>query len=163
MKLPGRIYFGQQLTTGFRSADQSKIRLAISLRRIDSGDIPASARVSTSVGTTPSLPGGSRDQSRRKRTVSEAGFESSPIEQNSSISQEQQQEAAETEVVECLYCQMECNVVGIQYYTGISVSSPINGWLRMRLGLVGPGEEVQLTREPHNPYDAYAFFQSRSL
>lgn len=126
MNLLTRIYFNQSLTTGFRSADRSKIRLAISLRRIDPTDIPGSARVSTSVRATPSLPGSSQDQSRRKRTVIEAGFEISPTEPNLSTSQEQL-EAVEDEVVDYLYCAMVCSVVGIQYYTGISVSYPNNG------------------------------------
>ncbi|KAF9024848.1 hypothetical protein BDZ89DRAFT_1068783 [Hymenopellis radicata] len=49
-------------------------------------------------------------------------------------------EALEEETHEELYTSMRTNVVGIQYYKG----------------LVGPGEEVILQREPHNAYDRNA-------
>jgi SWI/SNF-related matrix-associated actin-dependent regulator of chromatin subfamily A3 len=106
----------------FRPADQSKIRLALSLKRIDPADIPASARVSTSVRATSSLP--SSSQRSRKRTVTQAGFESSSVNQNLSATQEQQdEEVVEEEVVDELYCQFASKVVGVQYYTGTSIFS----------------------------------------
>ncbi|EIN11511.1 hypothetical protein PUNSTDRAFT_111629 [Punctularia strigosozonata HHB-11173 SS5] len=46
----------------------------------------------------------------------------------------------EEDAVDELYCQMKTNVVGIQYYDG----------------LVGPGEQVRLVREPSNKYDRNA-------
>ncbi|KAF8919761.1 SNF2 family N-terminal domain-containing protein [Mucidula mucida] len=52
-----------------------------------------------------------------------------------------QDETLEEETREELYTSMRTNVVGIQYY---------KGWFG------GPGEEVILNREPHNPYDRNA-------
>jgi SWI/SNF-related matrix-associated actin-dependent regulator of chromatin subfamily A3 len=107
----------------FRPADQSKIRLAISLQRIDPVDIPVSARGKL-VRATPSVP--STSQNHRKRTVTEAGFASVSTGQNSSAAQElQEEEAVEEEVADELYCEMVTKVVGIQYYTGTSPIFPL--------------------------------------
>ncbi|KAG6873428.1 hypothetical protein C0995_015853 [Termitomyces sp. Mi166 len=50
------------------------------------------------------------------------------------------EETPDEEIADELYCIMNTNVVGIQYYTG----------------LVGPGEQVMLIREPSNRYDRNA-------
>ncbi|KAG6887502.1 hypothetical protein C0992_012023 [Termitomyces sp. T32_za158] len=50
------------------------------------------------------------------------------------------EETPDEEIADELYCRMNTNVVGIQYYKG----------------LVGPGEQVMLIREPRNPYDSNA-------
>ncbi|KAG6845916.1 hypothetical protein H0H87_000722 [Tephrocybe sp. NHM501043] len=50
------------------------------------------------------------------------------------------EEVPEEEVVDELYCTLNSNVVGIQYYKG----------------LVGPGEQVALIREPTNRFDKNA-------
>jgi len=108
------------LTELFRPTDQSKIRLAISLQRIDPADIPVSAR-GKPVRTTPSVASTSQNH-LRKRTIAEAGFESVAINQNSSATQEQQEEeVVEEEVADELYCGMATKVAGVQYYTGTSL------------------------------------------
>jgi hypothetical protein len=54
-------------------------------------------------------------QNHQKRTVAEAGFASASTDQNSFVTQEQQEEVADE-----LYCDIVVKVVGIQYYTGNS-------------------------------------------
>lgn len=56
--------------------------------------------------------------------------------------EEEQEEinAYEEEPRDELYCVLNSKIVGVQYYTG----------------MVGPGEEVNLIREPHNKYDRHA-------
>ena len=48
-----------------------------------------------------------------------------------------EEEAGEPEVIDELYCVLNSQVVGVRYYNG----------------MVGPGEEIRLVREPHNQYD----------
>lgn len=139
----------------FRPADKVKIRLAISLQRIDPADIPVSTRLNRVITNTPSSVS-STSQTRQKRTVAQAGFESASTDRNSFATQEQEEEeVVEEEVVDELYCHLVAKVVGIQYYKGIFPHLLPKPYLNVRviLGLVGPGEEVRLLREPNNPYD----------
>jgi SWI/SNF-related matrix-associated actin-dependent regulator of chromatin subfamily A3 len=108
----------------FSSTDQSKIRLAISLQRIDPADIPLGAR-GKPVRTTPSVP--SASQKHRKRTITEAGLESVLTDRDSSTQVQQEEEVVEEEVADELYLDMVAKVVGIQYYTGTSPLFPSNG------------------------------------
>ncbi|KAF8200953.1 SNF2 family N-terminal domain-containing protein [Pholiota molesta] len=129
--------------TGFESLkpqDKNKIKLAISLRRIDPADVPPSARVAAPVNTAPPV--------QRKRSATQAGLsqtsqiatQSTPGSSSFPTTQQTQEEEPEEEPRDELYCTFVTSVVGIQYYKG----------------LVGPGEEVLLVREPHNPYDRNA-------
>ena len=112
-----------------RSTDQSKIRLAISLQRIEPADIPISAR-GKPVRATPSV--ASTSLSNRKRTVAEAGLESVLTDRNSSVTQEQQEEeVVEEDVADEIYCIMVATVVGIQYYTGNSPCFRLMAQLRV--------------------------------
>ena len=103
-----------------RPADQNKIKLAISLRRIDPADIPASARVTA--------PPPSNNPTQRKRSAAQAGLQQSSQTHMQSMpgsSQRNTQESIEEEVQEEdardeLYCSLKTNVVGIQYYKGMS-------------------------------------------
>ncbi|KAF9470596.1 hypothetical protein BDN70DRAFT_888939 [Pholiota conissans] len=130
---------------GFESLkpqDQNKIRMAISLRRIDPADVPASARVATPSNITVPL--------QRKRSATQAGLtqasqststQSARLSSSLTMTQEVlEEEPEEEDAVDELYCILPTSVVGIQYYRG----------------LVGPGEEVLLVREPQNPYDRNA-------
>lgn len=126
--------------------DQQKIRLAISLRRVDPADIPPSTQ-STSLATTAEPNAGSSNGKKRKAdkmtslssiAVPKARSVAATLTQPSE--EELAEEVAEEEVRDELYCTMHTNVVGIQYYKG----------------LVGPGEEVLLVREPLNAYDRNA-------
>lgn len=61
------------------------------------------------------------------------------------------------EVKDELYISLASQIVGLQYYGGNDYScyDPCQPSNRL-LGLVGPGEEVTLVREPHNKYDRNA-------
>ncbi|KAH7915183.1 SNF2 family N-terminal domain-containing protein [Hygrophoropsis aurantiaca] len=136
-----------------RPEDQAKVRLAMSRRRVDLSDVPESAKIPVSAtlrNVAPPAP----SQSKRKATfdVDPAKSGSSSIQTKNastssrhSIRSAQEEDSDEVmiiepETVDELYCMMDTNVVGIQYYKG----------------LVGPGEEVRLIREPHNQYDRNA-------
>jgi len=142
--------------------DQNKIRLAISLRRVDPADIPYTARVNIPPSTIPvSAPTTApATQMGQKRTSTQAGLTARPsvasAPSHSQANVEVEKEITEEEVRDELYCTMNTNVVGIQYYRGVFVcSSPLLVSNLVDLGLVGPGEEVLLVREPHNQYDRY--------
>ncbi|KAJ6625516.1 SNF2 family N-terminal domain-containing protein [Mycena sp. CBHHK59/15] len=127
-------------------ADQQKIRAAISRRRVDPNDIPATAKTTVEVPAEVSNPANS--QKKRK-----AAFEATASQASSSVAwsadgthvpamegEALEEEVAEVEVADELYVSMKTNVVGVQYYKG----------------LVGAGEEVMLNREPTNQYDRNA-------
>ncbi|RDB25140.1 DNA repair protein rad5 [Hypsizygus marmoreus] len=136
---------------GLTPQDQQKIRLAISLRRIDPADVPESAKAKPV--TTPAAAGPSARPSQQKRkaehdllSASQSSSTSPPLatqivrDATRRVEDEPMEEVDEEEVKDEVYCTMNTNVVGIQYYKG----------------LVGPGEEVLLVREPANPYDRNA-------
>ncbi|TBU43646.1 SNF2 family N-terminal domain-containing protein [Dichomitus squalens] len=138
-------------------ADQSKIRLAVGLGRIDSADIPASAK-----GPALSTPGPSQKKRKLQYESSSASQNTPPIPSQPSYSQpsssqplrsisgpplsqlsrlaEEIEDEPEEENRDELYVMLRTSIVGVQYYKG----------------LVGPGEEVLLVREPHNRYDRNA-------
>ncbi|KAJ3805975.1 SNF2 family N-terminal domain-containing protein, partial [Lentinula aff. lateritia] len=121
-------------------ADQQKIRTALATRRIAVTDIPVSAR--------PIIPPPPVLASSQKLTVvnpKKRKESSSIVTTTTSSSQRTEIDAAEDEPMEEevqdeLIVSLNTQVVGIQYYKG----------------LVGPGEEVILTREPSNRYDRNA-------
>lgn len=49
-----------------------------------------------------------------------------------------EEEIDEPEVIDELYCVLNSQVVGVRYYNG----------------MVGPGEEIRLVRQPHNEHDS---------
>ncbi|KAJ7251551.1 SNF2 family N-terminal domain-containing protein [Mycena haematopus] len=119
-------------------ADQTKIRTAISLRRVDASDVPVTAKV-PAANPAPSQ--------KRRRAEFEASQAASSSQASSSVSsrpqlqaEEEEDEIAEIEPPDELYVTMQTDVVGVQYYRG----------------MVGSGEEVRLIREPTNPYDQNA-------
>ncbi|KAF8893981.1 SNF2 family N-terminal domain-containing protein [Infundibulicybe gibba] len=122
--------------------DQQKIRLAVSIRRIDPANFPATSKPSSS-NTAPT----STQNGKKRKAVSlniSPGFASNESAVTSSThvaaSEEDVDVPLEEETKDELYCTLSTNVVGIQYYTG----------------LVGSGEAVMLVREPANPYDRNA-------
>ncbi|THH01126.1 hypothetical protein EW026_g1525 [Hermanssonia centrifuga] len=133
-----------------RSEDQNKIRIAVGLRRVDPVDVPESAKrivaglnngasSSTSAAPAPT-------QKKRKATFDAQPGPSQPrATQGPSASQlveddEIEEIVPEEESRDELYVMLKTNIVGVQYYKG----------------LVGPGEEVRLVREPTNKYDKNA-------
>ncbi|PIL34185.1 transcription factor [Ganoderma sinense ZZ0214-1] len=147
---------------GFKTlypADQSKVRLAVGLRRIDSADVPATAK-----DPALSTPGPSQKKRRLQYEASFGSQNSPPSSSQPSSSQPSSSQplrrisgpplsqiAQPVEEVEIedepeeesrdeLYVMLRTSIVGVQYYKG----------------LVGPGEEVSLVREPHNRYDRNA-------
>jgi SWI/SNF-related matrix-associated actin-dependent regulator of chromatin subfamily A3 len=100
--------------------DQQKIRLAISLRRVDPADIPPSAK-SVPLGTT-----AEGLSVKKKRKADERTSLSSnaipPPRSAATLTQpseeEPAEEVAEEEVRDEIYCTMHTSVVGIQYYKG---------------------------------------------
>ena len=104
--------------------DQQKIRLAISLRRVDPADIPASAKsVQTARLATAAKPNAGFSKNNKKRKADET---TSTVPTLRSVTgtlpqpseEDQAEEVAEEEVRDELYCTMHTNVVGIQYYKG---------------------------------------------
>jgi SWI/SNF-related matrix-associated actin-dependent regulator of chromatin subfamily A3 len=55
-----------------------------------------------------------------------------------------------------LYVIVPTQVVGIQYYTGLLLSSVFKLSKRIHVGYVGSGENVMLRREPTNQFDRNA-------
>ncbi|CDO69292.1 hypothetical protein BN946_scf184976.g11 [Trametes cinnabarina] len=147
-------------------ADQSKIRLAVGLRRVDPADIPPTAKAQDSAFSTPG-PSQRKRKFRYEASLSQGSpptssqsFVPPPSSSQPSLSQplrrisglspgipysqryqeEEVEDIPEEESRDELYVMLKTNVVGVQYYKG----------------LVGPGEEVILQREPHNKYDRNA-------
>lgn len=129
------------------------------MRRIDPADIPASARATAPLSST--------NPTQRKRSAAQAGLHHSSqthTQHTPGSSQHNAQESIEEEVQEEeardeLYCSLKTNVVGIQYYKGMApLTCYWNSILESHIGLVGPGEEVLLVREPQNQYDRYSWY-----
>ncbi|KAK7472758.1 hypothetical protein VKT23_000868 [Stygiomarasmius scandens] len=145
--------------SGFKDlklSDQQKIRRAIVERHVDPADIPATARkpeaprpqappVQTAVQrgapiqASTSATQASTGQNKRKAQDQALTSSQAPVSQVVDV--DDPEDNAPEEAIDELYCCLNTNVVGLQYYKG----------------LVGPGEEVLLIREPSNPYDVYVF------
>lgn len=82
---------------------------------------------------------GPSSQTNRQHTT-HPGSSAPRASQNASSQEEEVEEADvyEEESRDELYCIMSSKIVGVQYYKG----------------MVGPGEEIRLIREPHNAYDS---------
>ncbi|KAG5353743.1 hypothetical protein C0989_002526 [Termitomyces sp. Mn162] len=128
--------------------DQQKIRLAISIRRIDPADIPDSAKVKTTASASVTTNVQSNQKKRKaeqdSRLAASQAVNMAPktltLPSATQLAEDENiEETPDEEIADELYCSMKTNVVGIQYYKG----------------LVGPGEQVLLIREPGNPYDRY--------
>lgn len=151
----------------YRREDKAKVRKAIASRRVDPADVPESAKtLPTPITNTGVMAGGlgvtapTLNQKKRKalQEASAPASSSASSSHNPHSSQPQPlRRLAHREVIEILddedeveeideeprdelYCMMTAKIVGVQYYRG----------------MVGPGEEVRLAREPSNQYDRYA-------
>lgn len=116
-----------------RPEDQSKIRLAVGLRRVDPADIPASANAPVAASAAPSTPGPS--QKKRKAAFEAVGATASPSRTRAPASaqpvrhiveptatqiaeDEAVEEVAQDESVDELIVSMRASIVGVQYYKG---------------------------------------------
>ena len=128
--------------------DQQKIRIAVSLGRIDPADIPETARVKAPVRPTApvirhAIPSASTSTALKRKAgaVDPMALIPPPMTQGTRramIAEEEEDAATPVEEIQDeLYGQLTSEVVGIRHYRG----------------LVGPGEEVLLMREPTNAYD----------
>ncbi|TDL17295.1 hypothetical protein BD410DRAFT_794458 [Rickenella mellea] len=150
---------------GIRDDERKKVLQAISVRRIDPSDIPESAKaVSMSQANTASsntqqsngkkrksdsdstqvayAPGSSQASSSYGGSAmrpSQTGGRASEM-SLTQMEAEDVEDDVEEDAKDELYVMMNASIVGVQYYNG----------------LVGPGEEVSLVREPHNKYDRNA-------
>lgn len=138
-----------------RPEDQAKVRQAIVDQRVDPADVPLTAKVATpsaahvtpSTSQTPAL-----SQKKRKAAFEQAASSNSRLSSGKPAvrtatrpimhDDEDDDEVTiiEHDSVDVLYCTLRTSIVGVQYYKG----------------LVGPGEEVRLVREPQNQYDRNA-------
>ncbi|KAJ2925137.1 hypothetical protein H1R20_g11960, partial [Candolleomyces eurysporus] len=121
------------------SSDQQKVRLAVSLRRVDPSDVPTTAKVRSASGVA------TTSTAVKRKADSSTSLVPPPLTQGTRramIAEEEEAAAAplEEEARDEMYAFMNTDVVGIRHYRG----------------LVGPGEEVLLVREPQNPYDRNA-------
>ncbi|KAF9237896.1 hypothetical protein BU15DRAFT_75697 [Melanogaster broomeanus] len=141
-----------------------RLERAVATQRVDLADIPASAKLAAPPVPTvaaPPAPAPSQSgqasarpigQKKRKLVLSESSpslsqsgassTSATPVGArhlaNSALQDEDEEVTiVEPEPVDELYCEMNTSIVGVQYYKG----------------LVGPGEEVRLIREPRNQYD----------
>ncbi|KAK1224593.1 hypothetical protein PQX77_012488 [Marasmius sp. AFHP31] len=133
-----------------KPSDQQKIRKAVAMRRVDPSDIPQSARptpanvanASTSRPEKRKLPpvkSQARSPMSQPSTSQVRPAATPPSTRPAAIEDDAGTDNAE-EAIDELICEYTSKVVGIQYYHG----------------LVGPGEEVVLQREPTNRYDGNA-------
>ncbi|KAI9572249.1 SNF2 family N-terminal domain-containing protein [Boletus coccyginus] len=133
--------------------DQRKVRRAIALQGVDPADVPASAKVAALPMITfdASMPGPSShmmagQKRKHQPDVAETSWPLSLSVPNANTApaacgdEDEEATLIEPEPVDELYCVMKTSIVGIQYYEG----------------LVAPGEQVRLVRQPQNPYDRNA-------
>ncbi|KAI0779816.1 SNF2 family N-terminal domain-containing protein [Fomes fomentarius] len=148
---------------GFQSlmpADQSKIRLAVQLRRVNSVDIPPTAKdpilvapgpsqkkrklqYEASLGASQNTPPSSSQPRSSQPSSSQPLRRTSgpPLSQiRQTVEEVEVEDIPEEESRDEVYVWLRTSIVGVQYYKG----------------LVGSGEEVMLEREPQNQYDRNA-------
>ncbi|KAJ3993334.1 SNF2 family N-terminal domain-containing protein [Lentinula boryana] len=127
-------------------ADQQKIRVALAARRVAASDIlasadpsvaPISASASTTVTSRPTIV---NPRKRKGPGSNVPTCNTASSSQNTEVVVAEDEQMEEEEVQDELIVSMKAQVVGLQYYKG----------------LVGPGEEVILVREPNNIHDRNA-------
>lgn len=118
-----------------RPEDQSKIRMAIALRRVDPADIPASAKAAPNTTGAPPTPVSSQGPSQKKRKAAfeaaQAAVVSTPartpapqalrhlIPTATQIAEDETvEDVAQEESIDELIVSMKASIVGVQYYKG---------------------------------------------
>ena len=123
------------LLVNHRDSDQNKIRMAVSLGRIDPNDIPTSAKPRITSVNNASQP----SSSQGKRTATQAGLDlasqrlraalsGGSSTAHRSIEEEIEEEPSEEEIRDEIYCNMVTSVVGIQYYKGLCPNFVLQGF-----------------------------------
>jgi SWI/SNF-related matrix-associated actin-dependent regulator of chromatin subfamily A3 len=152
--------------------DQQKVRKAVSNRRLDISNIPATTKISDSNQLNAASVSGPNHKKRKAALEASqpAGSHVPPPQTSGSIKLQplaeeeiEEDESQEEEPRDEVYCTMMTKIVGIQYYQGKQSSSHLfffHYWI-FTAGLVGAGEEVILVRQPHNEYDRSEWFPSR--
>ncbi|KAF8520324.1 SNF2 family N-terminal domain-containing protein [Hysterangium stoloniferum] len=130
----GRI--GPPVVPPLPSSSQTSSSQILSSSQVSSSQIPSS-QSSTSRPTSNSQSASSRKRKAEMPSHSQALIQPTPIQ---SVDSDEYFDNSQDEIKDELYISMSASVVGLQYYKG----------------MVGPGEEVQLVREPHNRYDSNA-------
>lgn len=131
--------------------------MAIQLRRIDPKDVPETAKPKHTQGI-PQVQASQNNKRKAAEEISKASTSRVSFAETSSAPplavEATDDEPPEKEVAEELYCTMQTSVVGVQYYEGMGIRTcPFCDLRPSCKGLVGPGEEVILVREPQNQYD----------
>jgi SWI/SNF-related matrix-associated actin-dependent regulator of chromatin subfamily A3 len=142
-----------------RSAeDQGKVRLAAQMRRIDPADVPESGKsrhsVTLNISTTQASQKRKATEEPSRASTSRVTFGQPPAASQSVEVIVIDDEPQSNDIVDELYCTLHTSVVGIRYYDGRRVHPFTLRLLTFWEGLVGPGEEVVLVREPNNQYDS---------
>ncbi|KAG1766956.1 SNF2 family N-terminal domain-containing protein [Suillus occidentalis] len=129
----------QSAIVGFHPEDQTKVRRAIANERVDPADVPLTAKVATpsAAHVTPSTSQTPALNQKKRKAARLYGLPTRPITYDD---EDDEVTIIEPDSVDVLYCTLKTSIVGVQYYKG----------------LVGPGEEVRLVREPQNQYDRNA-------
>jgi SWI/SNF-related matrix-associated actin-dependent regulator of chromatin subfamily A3 len=175
---------GVENSAGFsylRPEDKARILEALKNRRVDPTDVTGSASASSSnpvpvpqpsqvkatqQSSSPNTkkrkaedviaPGPSQTQNVVAPSPTQAAYRQAAI---GGMAWEEGADTSEVvdEQVDELYGTLSSNVVGVQYYKGECVSSPIRytrvSYHDCMAGLVDVGEQVRLIREPNNRYD----------
>ncbi|KAG9316303.1 hypothetical protein JVU11DRAFT_2334 [Chiua virens] len=129
--------------TSIKYEDQQKVRRAIANQCVDPADIPATAVVPAvrSIALSNAVAGQKRPyQPEASHSLGQSEVKNTQSTRSSPGEEYEEVGAGEPESADELYCVLETSIVGVQYYKG----------------LVAPGEQVTLVREPNNPYDRNA-------
>lgn len=120
-----------------RYEDQQKVRRAIAAQRVDSADIPATAKtvappaVPPMMESGPSIPGPSSiplagqkrkyqlDAAGTSQSLGKLGIPHADPAKGLLSDEDDEVMLIEPESVDELYCVMETSIVGVQYYTGM--------------------------------------------
>ena len=154
-----------RVLTASSPQDQEKIRRAIANQRVDSSDIPLTAKAATSTtihtsSFTSQVPAPS--QKKRKAVPEQVAHTTStkpavPATIRSNVDDDDEVTIIEPDPIDELYCTLSTSIVGVQYYKG-GCSRRFLAYTSIDVaieGLVASGEEVRLIREPLNEYDRY--------
>ena len=125
--------------TSLKAADQAKIRQAIARKHVDLSDVPESAKIPVPPGSVRSVTSRKRKPSSvlepsSSQTAGPSSSQTTTIHRSSGpmpsdvieLTDEDEDEPGQ-ETRDELYCVMKTQVVGLQYYTGVTSNSISRG------------------------------------